>query len=243
MSEMDQNPPAEPERRARVTLRCLTEDLQVDIPPIDRSIEDLDDAHPAIKKAYELAPSFPLNQEPIESLRDVHVFKFPLANSRAATWLDTATNVVWLVGYGLRRADEAYLHFQALHGGGRLLPDERDGLRDLAEGETRFLRAVAHELPDLIERAIQNPGEEVAESLAGSLEVRIYLADSSEPLEMWFAVSKRSVDGAWISEQRTLAVFVQFEEAVGAELSEEVDPAEWPTMPLAWFVATRLYVA
>jgi hypothetical protein len=215
------------------------------VPPGRQSIEDLGGAHPAINKAYNLAKSFPQNQEPVEALRELEVFKFPLGAYRAATWLDPATNVVWLLGYGLRRGGEAYSRFEALHQAGELLPGRRDELRDAAEAEIRFLRAAAVEIPDLIERAGSTPGQEVAGLLGGWHEVGVYLDDSGDMLELWVAVSTMQRGGNRIADELVLAVFVMFEQAVGAQLSDEVtDPNSWPgARSLAWFEVARLYVA
>jgi hypothetical protein len=173
------------------------------------------------------------------------VFKFPLGAYRAATWLDPATNVVWLLGYGLRRGGEAYARFQALDEAGELLPGRRDKLRDDAEGGIRFLRAAAAEIPQLVERAAATPGQDVSARLDGWHEVAVHIDDSGDMLELWVAVSTVDGNGVRIADQLVLAIFVLFEQAVGAQLSDDVtDRESWPgARSLAWFEVARLYVA
>ncbi len=246
MADVPDTPP--PPRRARLTLRCLSEDLGLAIPPVTESIEataeraDLAGHGPMVAKFFEMAPVAPQNQDRVLAIRDRLVFRFKFVAYRVATWVDPESNVVWMLAAALRRADsdDAYDYFEALHNAGRLLPDRRDAARDLAEVDTRLLRAVTQAAPDLIEQAAGAPGEEVATLLAETISVAVLMDSSQDVIELWVAVSHKRPDESFLDDEIVFAVFAIFQAAVGAEEWEQ--QADWPTRKLNWFEVARLYV-
>jgi hypothetical protein len=236
------------QRRARITLRCLKDDLSVTVPPITESIEtlpernDLGESRQVIQKFFELAPAAPQNQDRVLTIRDRPVFRFKFAAYRAATWLDD-DNVEWLCAVAIRRedSDDAYDHFEGLHAAGKLLPGEHDRVRDRLELDARRLLAVTREAPDLLERAMRTPGEEIATRL-GAFDVAVYAVESGGLMEVWIAVSRRDPESeGFFPDALVLQVFAIFGEAIGTELHQEM--GEWPTRRLEWFETARLYVA
>lgn len=63
------------DRRVRVTIRCLVEDLRIGLPGLEVDIGDLD--HPAIAETRRLAPTSPANQKRILSIEHPMVLPAP----------------------------------------------------------------------------------------------------------------------------------------------------------------------
>jgi len=57
---------SKPARRTRVTLRCLREDLEVEVPPVETDLGNLE--HPLVAEARRLAPAAPRGQRRILSI-------------------------------------------------------------------------------------------------------------------------------------------------------------------------------
>ncbi len=108
-----------------MTLRCLRDDLYLDLPPVEVDLGSLD--HPLIAEARRLAPSAPRGQKRILSIGHPLVYRLRHARWRGATWLESDEARFWLCAGAQREegsGDDAYELFAALHRAGRLLPDE-----------------------------------------------------------------------------------------------------------------------
>jgi len=98
-----------PTRRTRVTLRCVREDLELDVPPVEVALGSLD--HALVAEARRLAPSAPRGQKRILSIERPLVYRIRHARWRGATWLETGEGRFWLcAGASARRARATVLH-------------------------------------------------------------------------------------------------------------------------------------
>ena len=85
---------SEPRRRTRVTLRCLREDLDVEIPPIEIDLGSLD--HPLLAEARRVAPAAPRGRS-ASSRSSVHsVTRLRHGRGAGATWLESEAAQGWL---------------------------------------------------------------------------------------------------------------------------------------------------
>lgn len=228
-------------RRARLTIRCLTEDLGEQLPPTEADLGSLD--HALMEEVRRLAPSSPESQKRILAIKTPMVYRVRHSNWRGATWVDEEHGVVWLLGAAMRRedsADDAFEYFEDLWKTGRLLPTEDDLVRDRLEETVRFINAVAEEVPGWIEEAWRNPREEVEARLAGRIDVLLYSDQSGGVEELWVAVSKRDATGGFVNDRTMHVIFELFGQAVGSENWE--GRADWPTGDLQWVWVARLYV-
>lgn len=150
-----------PDRRTRVTLRCLREDLGLAVPPVEVDLGRLD--HPLVVEARRVAPTAPRVQKRVLSIDHPLVYRLRHRRWRGATWLETDPGRFWLCAAAQRKEgsrDDAYELFAALHDAGRLLPDDDDHLRDALERNTRVIDAAAADIPAALEEASTNPGSE-----------------------------------------------------------------------------------
>src|SRR5919108_972390 len=114
-------------RRTRVTLRCVREDLGLDIPPVEIDLGTLD--HPLVAEACRVAPTAPRGQKRILAIEHPLIYRLRHGRWRGATWLEIDEGRFWLCAAAQRAAgsaDDAYEHFLALHDAGQLLPDDDD---------------------------------------------------------------------------------------------------------------------
>jgi hypothetical protein len=112
--------PSRPERRTRVTLRCLREDLEVEVPPVEIDLGGLD--HPLIGEARRLTPAAPRGQKRILSIERPLAYRLRHGRWRGATYLETEAGRFWLCAGAQREAgsgEDAYEIFAALHRAGR----------------------------------------------------------------------------------------------------------------------------
>jgi hypothetical protein len=146
-------------RRARPTIRCLTEDLGRSLPPLDVDLGELDD--PWLDELRRIAPTSPLGQKRILSIDRPLVYRLRDSRHRAATWVDEEHGIVWLCAVHRREEgsdDDAYGWFAKLHAAGELVPSEDDRLRDRAETVIRLQRGLASELLDFVDDALEKDG-------------------------------------------------------------------------------------
>src|ERR1700742_4542878 len=110
-----------PTRRARPTLRCLRDDLALELPPVEVDLGGLD--HPLIAEARRLASTAPRGQKRILSIDHPLVSRLTHGRWGGATWLEADEARFWLCAGAQRKAgsgDDAYEQFGALHEAGRL---------------------------------------------------------------------------------------------------------------------------
>lgn len=126
-------------RRGRPTLRCLVDDLDIELPPLNVDLGELD--HPFLRELRRIAATSPQGQKRILSIAHPLVYRLRVSNERGATWLDDTKEIVWLCAAQRREDDsddDAYHYFAQLHAAGTLLPGADDDLRDRAEVALRL---------------------------------------------------------------------------------------------------------
>ena len=89
-------------RRTRVTLRCVREDLERDVPPVEVDLGALD--HPLVAEARRVAPAAPRGQKRILAIEHPLVYRLRHGRWRGATWLETDAGRFWLCA-GAQRAE------------------------------------------------------------------------------------------------------------------------------------------
>ncbi len=154
-------------RRARPTLRCLQEDLDLPVPPVTRLLEDVE--HPLLAKASDQFAEANAKHERIRAIDDQVLFKVKVQRWRGAVWVDA--DLPWLVAAGWREdgsGDDFYAALEADSKAARvryntghrdglktathsahLLPNRADFVRYRAEAGVRFacrIRATVHGL-------------------------------------------------------------------------------------------------
>lgn len=225
-------------RRARPTIRCLVEDLGIELPDLSTDLGGLDD--PWIAELRRIAPESPTGQKRILSIAHPLVHRLRLSSERGATWLDE-DGVVWLCAVRRReeRSDgDAFRWFAELHESGRLLPTDDDRLRDKAEEALRLFELLRGDLCALVDGARAEPGVEHEADLGGWLPSRAIAFGSGGVEEIWCAISVRASDGNFIRAETRDLLF--------AALEDHLSPVEfeargdWPTGDVGWFEAVRL---
>ncbi len=220
-----------------MTLRCLREDLGLDVPPVEVDLGGIE--HPLIAEARRVAPTAPRGQKRILAIEHPLVYRLRHGRWRGATWLETDAGRFWLCAAALREAgsaDDAYELFTALHTAGRLLPDDDDRLRDALERNTRVIEAAAGEIPSVLAEASASRGHDVSVRLGELIDARFHVSGVSD--EVWVAIATQAADGRLVDERLRDVLFRVVFDAAGAEVSEP--RADWPSGPLAWFEVARL---
>jgi hypothetical protein len=157
----------------------------------------------------------------------------------APVWLETDAARFWLCAGAHREqgsGEDAYEVFEELHRAGRLLPDDDDRLRDVLERNARIIDAAADSIPAALAEAFDQPDRDVAVSLSGLIEARIYATAPGE--EVWIAIATQATDGLFVDERLRDVLFGLALTAAGAVLWEP--RADWPSGELAWFEVARL---
>lgn len=113
-------------RRARLTVRCLVDDLGIELPGLDMDLGDID--HPLLEEVRRLAPTSPQGQKRILAIDHPLVYRIRVSDYRVVTWVDEEYDIVWL--YAARRREEgseedAYRYFQHLNELGEPAPHGR----------------------------------------------------------------------------------------------------------------------
>jgi hypothetical protein len=224
-------------RRTRATLRCLREDLELEVPPVEVDLGGLD--HALMVEAQRLALAAPRGQKRILSIKHPLVYRLRHGRWRGATWLEVDAARFWLCAGAYREqgsGEDAYAVFEELHRAGRLLPDEDDRLRDVLERNVRIIDAAADSIPAALAEAFDQPDRDVAVSLSGLIEARIHATAPGE--EVWIAIAIQATDGLFVDERLRDVLFGLALTAAGAVLWEP--RADWPSGKLAWFEVARL---
>lgn len=170
---------------ARPTLRCLAEDLHLDLPPARFPLDELD--HPLVSKAGEQFADGKARHERIVSIDDAVLFKVKIARWRGAVWSETPGTIPqhWIIAAGTREdgsngdfyaafrstTEQARRRYNADHDQplrtqtycGTLLPCELDHKRYALEAATRFARSLNRTLRDLLRRSILDGREHEAD--------------------------------------------------------------------------------
>ncbi len=230
--------PSKPERRTRVTLRCLREDLELEVPPVEIDLGNLE--HPLIAEARRLAPAAPRGQRRILSIERPLVYRLRHGRWRGATWLEAPEAARFWLCAGAQReegsGEDAYEIFAALHRAGRLLPDDDDRLRDELERNARIIADGADSIASILADAFNHRDRDVTTCFGGLVDARLHVTASGE--EVWVAIATQATDGRVVEERLRDVLFGLVLEAAEAELWEP--RADWPSGELAWFEVARL---
>jgi len=95
----------------RPTLRCLTDDLGLKIPPLDDPLDELD--HPLLRKAHQQFAEQNSSRERISSIDATVLFKVKAQRWRGAVWIDAAGRP-WMVAAGWREEGSQDDFYEAL---------------------------------------------------------------------------------------------------------------------------------
>lgn len=226
-------------RRARPTIRCLVEDLGIELPDLATDLGDLDD--PWLVELRRIAPTSPTGQKRVLAIDHPLVYRLRVSSERGATWVDDEEGFVWLCAVR-RRADgsddDAYEWFEELHWEGRLLPTDDDQLRDQAEEAVRLFRQLRGAVFELVDGARDDVGTEHDRDLDGWRPARVLVYRSKGVEEIWCAISVRAVDGNFIRPELRDLLFAALEEHLAPAVFEP--RSDWPTGDVGWFEAVRL---
>jgi hypothetical protein len=226
-------------RRARPTIRCLTEDLRRSLPPLDVDLGELDD--PWLDELRRIAPTSPLGQKRILSIDRPLVYRLRGSRHRAATWVDEEHGIVWLCAVHRREEgsdDDAYTWFAQLHAAGELVPSDDDLLRDRAEAVIRLQRGLTAELLDLVDDALAKTGTEIRTDLGQYLPCRVVTLASGDLEEIWCALGVLATDGTHVRDELRSILFA----ALQAHFPDAIFEVrgDWPTGHVDWREAVRL---
>ena len=229
------------ERRVRVTIRCLRDDLHIPLPPLEEDIGLVD--HELLAEARRLAPVAEEAQERIVAIAAPPVFKLRHGRWRGATWLDREENIFWLLA-GAQREEgsktDPYVQVVSLHSKNSLLPTDDDRLRDQAESGARFLRSLPECLRDNLQKARSQRGSDLR-FVCGDLSLRLYVERDGAWEQIWFAVRTVGVSGGGVKQELRDLAFAILEEIVGE--SEWEYQAAWPSTVLHGCEVVRLGIA
>jgi hypothetical protein len=226
-------------RRARPTLRCLTEDLGLAIPGAATDLGQLD--HPWLGELRRIAPVSPQGQKRILSIEYPVVYRLRHSAQRGLTWVDTEHGIVWLCAAHRREHgsdDDAYTWFARLHADTRLLPSADDLLRDRVEAVTRLQHGLRTELLQLMDHAVTRPGSEVTADLGHYLPARAVVLAGDGIEEIWCALSSRATDGSQVRAELRDILFAALESHFPSAIFEV--RRDWPGGVLGWWEAVRL---
>lgn len=220
-------------RRARPTIRCLTNDLGLELPNLDVDLGQID--HPLLDDIRRLGPTSPRGQKRIVAVDYPLVYRVRVSDYRGATWVDQEHDLVWLCAARRREegsAEDTYRYFVHLHEQGNLLPTDDDYRRDRAEAVIRLQRGLTAELLGLVDQALDAPGNEYQQNLGDWFPCRVLVLESGGVQEIWCALSTRAVDGTGVRPQLRDLLFAALEQHVAPALFEP--RSDWPTGPVNW---------
>jgi hypothetical protein len=220
-----------------VTLRCLREDLELDLPPVEVDLGNLE--HPLVGEARRIEPAAPRGQKRILSIERPLVYRLRHGRWRGATWLEGEAARFWLCAGALREegsGEDAYEHFTALHGAGRLLPEDDDRLRDELERNARIIDAAAGSIAAVLADAFDHCACDVTTCFGQLVDARLHVTAPGE--EVWVAIATQATDGRFVEERLRGVLFGLVLDAAEAVLWES--RADWPLGELEWFEVARL---
>ena len=228
-------------RRARPTIRCLLDDLNIDLPDVDVDLGDLVD--PMLEELRRIAPTSPRGQKRVLSIDQPLVYRIRVSDERGATWVDAERDIVWLCAARRRQSgsdDDAFEWFTELDRKGELLPNNDDRIRDRLEAGHRLLVGLSRDLLRLLKTARANPGDDVHDELGDWLPARLHVRKAEEIEEVWCGLGLQANDGSWIRPELRDALFAGLRDALGgAELEVRAD---WPSGEVPWAEAICLYL-
>lgn len=225
-------------RRPRPTIRCLTEDLGLDLPPLDVDLGDL--KHPWLDELRRIAPRSPVGQKRILAIGHPLVYRLRVSSARGATWVDDEQGIVWLCAVHRREVGsetDAYTWFSELHTRDQLLPSDDDRLRDRAEAVTRLQRGLRLAFLQMADRAVERPGNELKSDLGDYLPCRLLVLGGGELQEIWCALGVFAADGSSVRAELRDVLFVALEEHLAPAVFEA--RSDWPTGELRWWEVVR----
>jgi hypothetical protein len=220
-----------------VTVRCLRDDLKLELPPVEVDLGGLD--HVLVGEARRLAPTAPRGQKRILSIEHPLVYRVRHGRWRGATWLEADAARFWLCAGAQREegsGEDAYEQVAALHRAQRLLPDADDRLRDALERNARIIDAASGSIDSTLAEAFDHRDRDIATSFAGLIDARLHVVASGE--EAWVAIATQATDGRFVEERLRDVLFGLVLTAAEADLWEP--RADWPSGELAWFEVARL---
>jgi hypothetical protein len=180
-------------RPNRVTLRCVREDLEFGIPPVEVDLGALDTR--SWRRRGAVAPAAPRGQKRILAIEHPLVYRLRHGRWRGATWLETDEGRFWVCAGGggpAGSAEDAYEHFIALHDAGRLLPDDDDRLRDALERNARIIDADAAAIPQALGDSLTRRGRDVGLRVGDVVDARLHASAGGD--DIWVAIRERAPD-------------------------------------------------
>lgn len=176
----------------RPTLRCLTDDLGLKIPPIDDPLDELD--HPLLRKANQQFAEQSIRRERISSIDATVLFKVKAQRWRGAVWIDAAGRP-WMVVAGWREEGSHDDFYETLAQAARSararynthhtpplntdtdvtqwLPIDADQDRFAAEGAVRLIRELNTTVRRLIRASLLDGHEHTAQAANAALGVLV----------------------------------------------------------------------
>jgi hypothetical protein len=211
---------AVPERRPRPTIRCLRDDLDIELPTVDVDLGSTE--HPLMHEARRVAPAAPRGQKRILAIDHPLVYRLRHGRWRGATWLDDEGARFWLAAgrcpAGSRVVQRRLRGVVALHEAGQLLPNHDDRLRDAFERDARVLAAARAEAPSSLVAAAAAPDRDLLIRFGELVDARLVVLAAGD--EVWVAIATRAADSAFVANRlRELLSAIVFD-AAGAEVWE-----------------------
>jgi hypothetical protein len=185
-------------RPPRPTLRCVTEDLRLPVPPTNKPLDELD--HPVLAKAAEQFASHEQPHERIRAIDDHVFFKVKVQRWRGAVWIEA--DLPWLVAAGTRESGSPDDFYKALADvgqaararynaanspamttvtyTGQLLPGHDDRLRYQLEAGVRFVRRLEALIPALVRDSLRDGHEHTADLRTFSIGVQVRADEGHE---------------------------------------------------------------
>src|SRR5258708_39583051 len=121
---------------ARPTLRTLTDDLRLPLPPIDELLEEID--HPLLAKARAKFSMPHATHERIRAIDDEVVWKVKVQRWRGAVW--TADQIAWLIAAGNREEGPPDDFYEALASQAPAAPARYNAEHPTPSGTKTFIR-------------------------------------------------------------------------------------------------------